>query len=726
MDQSTQTNLCQGIRACGLPKAVSHEILNTILLWERSNGEEWTVDRLKALKQWYETCLAGSPEPPPYFRKTAHGTPTGVWGALFKTKNPAKVLAVLSASSVFVEKRTISPKQRDKFVEALKGDPTQHRVDERDLKVLMDYSFRNQRSGGPRKIFIPDVKPVTPYDMTGSSIPISGGKILRLTESNRADLSGVALIESWRSIPEAVLHYLDRLDHLDWIPEELSDIPFTPRKRVTGNSVGRIGLIQEPGLKLRSVANPNRVAQSLTTPLATFWEKNMTRFRSDCIFDQMEGVDWVQGKLKTNQRLVSFDLSSATDRLDLGQCLKIAENWCLPTLTTRDPEQVLRYFEGVRYFTNLSRGWWDTPAQSELGRVRWEVGQPLGLYPSIRLLALTNNGIGCIAALNSGLDPEDSFRTQGDDIIMVEEMASEYLRLITSIGGVINHSKTITSDKVAEFAGRIILPNRWMLKTYKYKLPSDDNFMQIVSDLGPQAKGMLANRQRRMWEQFKYVPGYVYHGPWNPDSMGIPLEERVAWTESTPIVDEVPDPDPVTISLEQSLIKATRIVAGRENTSPEKVEAQLPWPVEDDIQSSRYPGQPKPSGDPRRKDGKSTLVRLENISRSRTFKTFPEFRKELPRKEEVKVAESQTSSPTVANTTKHLPETSVLGESQPDRDKPDRQSGQTDGSVTRELPKSPEKSTERSKPSVAAGYRRTVEDMPDIQDTGLDDRELEI
>lgn len=705
MSNDIQTNLCKGIRACGLPKVVSLEILNTVTKWWKCNGEQWTVDRLKAYKQWYETCLAGSPEPPAYFRKTKDGYPTGCFGRLFRVKNQAKVLAVLSAGTVF-QADELTSAQRKKFTTALKGDHLQHQVDERDLKKVRNWGFKYLFNRVSRIQFADVVLP-TPDDMTGTSIPLVGRKSIRLPSDpyDRVNAATHALMESWRSIPQAVLDYLDRLDHLDWIPENLSDIYFAPRKSVKDNPIGRIGLIQEPQLKLRSVANPNRVAQAFTKPLADFWEATLRVIPTDYTFDQGAGCRWVQDELRQGHVLAGSDLSSATDLLDLDCCLQLAHAWCSVILESRE-EDAFRYGEAERYFTALSRGQWDTPASSHLGRVCWEQGQPLGLYPSFRLLAITNNVIGMLAARDAHLDIGSSFAVIGDDFICRAEMAEAYNRRIEALGGQINRSKTITSSKVAEFAGRVITPDRVMLKTIKFKLPSDDSFMSVVSDLGPQARNLLGNRQKKAWDTFKYVPGIVYDGPWSQDSFGEPLVERIAWTESTTLVDKVSDPDAQTRSLEQLLIRAVAEESSAGGTTVEEILRDYPWPIDEDIQSSQVSGAGKPSGDPRRVNGQSTLERLEKVKSEPGFLPYLKFKEaSSATTSQVKDAET-TATPTLANIAADVSARTLASarvQDSGDGDEPETTTTATGGiQQTEEPAKGPSKPTVGSKPAVVA------------------------
>lgn len=119
MNKIIQSSLCKGLRACGIPKEQSLQIENIVLKWERESGTEWTNSRIKDLRQWYETCLAGHPQPPSWFRHSADGYPTGIWGWVFNLK-PAKALGVLSLNTVFYEDK-VSETQKKKFLKGLAG-----------------------------------------------------------------------------------------------------------------------------------------------------------------------------------------------------------------------------------------------------------------------------------------------------------------------------------------------------------------------------------------------------------------------------------------------------------------------------------------------------------------------------------------------------------------------------------------------------------------------------
>jgi hypothetical protein len=234
------------------------------------------------------------------------------------------------------------------------------------------------------------------------------------------------------------------------------------------------------------------------------------------------------------------------------------------------------------------------------------------------MLALTNNALGRQACLNAGID-EHSFRVIGDDMIIDQRALSEYVRLIEGLGGVINHSKTLTSDRCAEFAGRVITAKRCMNKTVKYKDMSDNSFMQIVSDLGDQAKHLLRPRQRHQYEEFKYVPGIAVDGPYSQNSFGIPFHLRYAWYLEQVKSQDEPIPEKDKLDSWQFAQEIYYFLS--EEGRLADFELSVPYTFSDDFQSS-LASNVAHKGDPRLRDGKTCLEALEAISSRETFMSF--------------------------------------------------------------------------------------------------------
>lgn len=654
MDNSISTSLCKGMRACGLPKKQTYQILNLVTKWYDCCGPEWTVKRLKDYRQWYETHLAGNPMPPAWCRKTRKNLPIGEFGWLFK-QPVGKVLGILSLGTVFRESQP-SPTQMEKFHHGLRGNGTgdfpnkppesikagfltPYSKERMNILSVVDLSSIKLVERCEQYPEITDlinqyrrqaVKPPSyhPFDrvrdilskapeipsiacITGESIPVNSGKLCLHPKTIVEKVE--ALRQSWADIPQPVIEFLNRENSLDQVPVNVLGNEYQleldrPRTRVTG----RLGCIQQGELKARWIANPNRVVQHYMRPLQMLYMETLRALPTDCTHDQESGVNWVQEKLRKGIRLSGSDLTSASDLLELTSSEKMVR-------AVYQFDTLANYKSHLQLFSDISRLEWFNPFSNT--HETWMQGQPLGTAPSFGLLGLTNNAAALIAAYRCGLSPNDSYRVIGDDIIMRSEMLPYYEEVIDLLGGEINHSKTLTSDQVAEFAGRIITRDRVYLKKVNYIEPSDQSFMAIMSQLGPQAIMLLKPRQRAMYQEFRYVPGVAVDGPWPKDSFGEPFASRYQWYLDSPLSEEKLEPDRKTITHESTLLAWQ--VSGH---STEEAEKDLPFPMDDSYLESEIPDMSKMRGDPRKVDGMSTLEVLENTSKKENFESYTNFR----------------------------------------------------------------------------------------------------
>jgi hypothetical protein len=644
MDISIKSNLCKSIRACGLHKRDTLELVNTIERWVDSSGPEWTVKRLKDYVQWYESVLAGEPAPPAWVAKKA-GLPVGVFGKVFRLRNPARALAVLSAHSVF-KSREILPSQKEKFLDGLsaKGQSP-------DASVLAEFPQGN-RVRLPKLGITPP-----PFDaISGFSIPVGPERKVYVDSPVQRIL---AYCESWQSVPMPTLRYIVREGGEDQIPpgvlenfriwESVPSWASRPRGYFwkeplryldRAKVAGAIGCIQEPSLKARWIANPNRITQWYLRPLGDHWYSMLRSIPTDCTFDQEKGVRWVQSQLASGVELSGADLTSATDLLDRRMCLALVTKTMLGRpLIERDWSDPVEksYRSAIEHFMDISSMEWSYP---EGGTVKWDQGQPLGTHPSFALLGLTNNLIGRHACFLAGI-PQDSFRVIGDDIIMDSRALQYYCRLIEAFGGKINHTKTLTSSCVAEFAGRVILPTRSMNKTVKYKEVSDNSFMEIVSSLGDQAKGLLRPRQRSQYDKFKFVPGYVVDGPYPKNSFGIPLTIRYAWyLMASGLAKERVTPDKEVLDSWQFSTKIYYTLA--ERGRGKEFFDSVPFRFADDFQSSLASAVVK-KGNPLLKNGKTCLEVLEETSSAKRWQSLQGYMAQLKKEEAVKEDRKQST-----------------------------------------------------------------------------------
>lgn len=637
MEKSIKNNLCKGIRACGLPKEETLSIVNTIERWVDSSGEQWAVDRLKSLHHWYITAQAGNPEPPTWVARHNDYEPKGSFRCVFNMKNTQKALAILSCHTVFVA-REATETQISKFEKGVLGN----NVPPMELTAVPD---------SWKQLPLPDLSIGTPplEAITGRSIPVNR-PLTRIFISSDPHKRGLDVIKayasSWMSAPQVTLNFICSVGEPDIIPPNLLDwrkldpdgVPTSAKQKrpeaIIMEDVGSIGLIQEPSLKGRWIANPNRIAQWATRPLAEHWYDLLKATKTDCTFNQERGVKWVQEQLAKGISLSGADMTSASDLLSLESSLRLLCKYRLGRDLHNprhwsEPNDA-KYRKHIQYFIDLSRGTWSNPHVAS-GCTRWRQGQPLGTAPSFALLGLTNNLLGALACRKAGI-PEDRFRVIGDDMIMDTRAMPHYVRLVERMGGQINREKTIESNRLAEFAGRVITSDQVMLKRVKYKDMSDNSFMALVSRLGDQAKSLLKPRQRAVWETFRFVPGVAVDGPYSDNSYGIPLEYRYDWyLKYSNLSKEKLKPDEAKLDPDQFCSQVWFTLRQEFKDEPlssvrDRFDMVVPLSLKEDFQSSLASAVVSKSRDPRLGTEGETLLRvLEGISRDKEFTTFRNY-----------------------------------------------------------------------------------------------------
>lgn len=594
MNKTIQSNLCKGLRACGIPQEQTHQLLNIFEKWYRENGPEWCNSRIKDLRQWYETTLTGCPKPPVWFRHSKEGYPLGIWKWVFKLPK-AKALGVLSMNTVLYEEQ-LSRSQKKKFLHGLEGNRTQNPA------YLDSLLAKVERLNVNKMKVMPKIKFPTLFDMTGS-IPVQEGRST-MRPDQKLGLALSALRSSWESIPQVTFDFLVNQDLLAYMPQDVLGNKYQLElQRPHDRCVGRVSVLQQPQLKARIVGNPNRILQVTLEPLKSLYMETARKLPTDVTHDQESGVMWVQNQLRLGNELAGSDLTSASDLLDVELCLKLCDS-------VYGFSSIKGYKDYRDYFFEVSRADWFCPSLK--CNVKWKQGDVLGTGPSFGLLTLTNNASAWLAYKEAKEDgyplPHyyDCFRVVGDDIVMRSQLEPYYTRIIESLGGEINHSKTLKSNRVAEFAGRVITSNSSYLKAVKYSEPSDNSFMSYVAQLGDQAKYLLKPKQRQAYNLFKEVPGVLVSGPWMPDSYGISLSARYSWylQEVEPRLSRV-EPDLSLTDYEFLLLKAELSLAEVGNATSE---FEFDNPL---IDEGYLPSQVTPTfkvgGDPRLTNGKSQL-----------------------------------------------------------------------------------------------------------------------
>jgi len=608
---SIKNNLCKTFRAAGLPKERTLPIVNEIAKWYRSNGVEWTVDRLKSLHHWYITKLSGEPNIPSWV-STKNGSPKGPFKVVFSMKNIQCALAILSAHTVFFHEN-VSQKQFLKLKEALHSKEVQNVFHGRSKS-------RNMRS-------IPKLEYSSPtlQCLTGFSIPV-GTKVIRFDPPTR-DKVCRAYAMSWQNLPSETVQLILDSKLQSHSPEVLIHKAYREPQ-------GTLSCIQEESLKARWISNPNRIVQHFLRPLGDVWGRWLSSCSTDVTLNQRLGVLWAKEMLNQGVTLAGVDLTSATDKLNLEVCIDMVHMHRFGRSISQqsDVDQWSKYpngkeyFDAVHHFIRVSRGDWLLGGE----RWKWDVGWPLGTRPSFPLLGMVNNLCALYACQKAGVDKQ--FRVLGDDIVINAKAYPEYRKAIEQLGGVVNTDKTIVSCHAVEFAGHVITSKGEYLKRVKTRDLSDQHFMQIVSTMGEQAKSLLRPRQRKVWNELRFVPGIAVDGAnYSKQSYGESLSSRYHWYLKH-VESQKVETEPTLVDSKQLSIQFVMSLKEAYGHDVSNLEAQR-WFIPRDCWEGIHPSKTaysnvQVSGDPRLEDGKTTLQVAESTLEKGTFKPYQTFKKE--------------------------------------------------------------------------------------------------
>jgi hypothetical protein len=180
----------------------------------------------------------------------------------------------------------------------------------------------------------------------------------------------------------------------------------------------------------------------------------------------------------------------------------------------------------LNIFARLSRGRWLVNQAETPGMITsWAVGQPLGLYPSFGIFALTHGLLlNSISKEQGFTDGEElTFRVLGDDVVINHcGVANSYLQVIRSMGIEVSPTKTLVSNRVGEFAGRVVGP-KGALRVYKFCPSTDSSPSGPLFSLGYPGLSLVTRKYRSLVKTWASMP--------EPEGLGLnpsgtPLEDR--------------------------------------------------------------------------------------------------------------------------------------------------------------------------------------------------------
>lgn len=493
-----------------IPNTISQGIVDLVSQWAEQSGPEWTVKRLKALKTDFIHLIAGT-EPPSKWIRYAKGVPKGPFGRLFRfgkrePKYTKRVLNALMIYTTFVASKE-TQQQLDKFYDSVSSRPL-------DLKTIEIYTSLIKPEAEKLKVKKKQVRDLTSYVSSPSKrCPTSDGrsapdeKWLDTIDVLWKTSLGRTICENYPLIATVVEPLRSQ------VREGLRKPPSFDGEIENIGVAGKIGHIQEPGMKLRAVANPYRVYQLALSRLGDQIYDLIETLPWDCTHDQDAGTSWAERELSSGHEMFAVDLSDATNQFPLHLQLN-----------------VLKAINGVEeqdidLFETLSSAPWYSPTH---GFVSWTKGQPLGLYPSFGVFALTHGLLLTSLERELKLREGENFRVLGDDIVISNlDLYNSYRKALLDLEIDVSEEKTLTSSQATEFGGRVIVPGH-IIVLGKWRLSSDRSFLDYLRNVGPRCLKHLRPRQRKVAEMVVALPEPI---GLNQNPKGLPLDLRLRMEE---------------------------------------------------------------------------------------------------------------------------------------------------------------------------------------------------
>lgn len=425
MTLSQWNTLQSNLMMIGVPARDIGQIRKDLDRWVSQSGLEWTINRLKGLRQSYLRFLAREGYELTNFASKVHDgnlTPKGVWGK-FWTRDSNRVsvsLKVYHVYSVFTLKQ-ITPSQRDKFVSSC----TARVVGLKDMSLIRHvsaYADRFSFTAKPyRRSLTQNVNALSPRHR--KKFPRDFSRAVDLIYQDELDLTD--LYKSWGGFER-------------WFSKT--------KPRPSNGLVGNLGVTQERGGKLRVFAFPNLLFQVMLNPMKASLLRILKRIPEDCTFDQAKGVAWVERAQQDGRKVFSVDLSDATNHFSFDLQRIAMES----------------IFLGSEWVNHL--GLWEYVSKGRYGAhaiglpsVSWTKGQPLGTGPSFPAFAITHHAVLHHCKVKAGKADLDCYRILGDDVVITDEAVyNQYRSVLLDLGCPVSEPKTFKSHDLAEFGGMVM------------------------------------------------------------------------------------------------------------------------------------------------------------------------------------------------------------------------------------------------------------------------------
>lgn len=500
---SVKTRLIQHYKCIGVNAHDSIRLASLIVKWVKKNGHEWTVKRLKDAQQAHRHSLqTGEP----------YTVPTG-WAARRNRKgrviykdhimhrmstNIAR--AKLEQRLVFFRAHEViklpseTKTQYEKWISGVTPeyqDPPRTSQEVLRLSSIIDSMKLPVPSLDQRSEFIPmlyqgireKTSPVT-IDGRVFSAPRNCIEVYDI-----GPLRGPLWFHLVQKFPELTSECLTGNRNQHWYVNTI--LQNGPTDSTIG---GTIGFIQEKSAKLRAVASPFLVYQAMGEPAKQQLSRLSKIIPEMFTHNQDAAKQLVAETLKTGSKVYGFDASAFTDRLPYDLQRSVLNR-------LKDLGWVTEF--DCRVFDAMVESDWVLPSKFNKTRslIRWCVGQPMGFGPSFHLAAITHYIILRCCAEKAGVkNYQNKFCVVGDDVsIFDDDIAREYLEVMSALGVDINLEKSVISDEVAEFCKKVILPGEVLESvTVQNNIRNKHSLAMAVDFYGRNLMKVLSKKQMQM------------------------------------------------------------------------------------------------------------------------------------------------------------------------------------------------------------------------------------
>lgn len=472
-----------------IPRSTLKDMQMSVESWVKNSGVDWAISRLKSLKIDLIRHQADLP-PLSFIARNRNGGLKGWIGTMFRISRKSQrhfghCIQAFMSYTMFIHP-SITDGQWRKFQTSVESKESWIPPDLTDSVV----KTAKECIGQDTQTFFTEHQSLLFYRGSESKkAPVLSGSSVKQNEAYERELDvfsypmGRSLYRKHQNNFCFVLRDLDRAKMRIGAESQHQGVPDFDRSQVIA---GNIGFIQEPGGKLRSVANPFRVYQQVLKPLGDRLFRILKDLPWDCTFDQTKALPVIQSALKKRQTVHCVDLSAATDYFPLSLQLSVLKG-------------LFGNQELIDLFEDLSRASWRTNMK-EKPLIRWSRGQPMGLYPSFASFGLTHGLL--LLTLAKG-QYHGQFFVVGDDVVILDDgLAEAYQRVLNLLECPFSPDKTISTSVLAEFAGKIITKDM-IIPQLKWRKPSDNNFIDVMKLVGQRARPILTRRQRRVYDVIK-------------------------------------------------------------------------------------------------------------------------------------------------------------------------------------------------------------------------------